>query len=167
MSPARAGGEEHREENQRDHHGAAEVGLFENHQGDWPDDQKNGERTVLELADSLLAFAEELGEKKYQREFHQVGRLRDYRAKSEPSARAALHQAEPGNIEQHEHHDRRDENRHHDSAQARERKLRKQDQDHESRDDVREMKFEEMKRVALFLDAEKISCVEHHQQAEQ
>src|SRR5216684_1532406 len=101
MSPARAGREEHREENQRDHHGAAEVGLFENHQRDRSDDQKHGERSMLELADSFLALAEKLGEEEYQREFHQLGRLRDDRAESEPSARAALHQAEAGDIEQH------------------------------------------------------------------
>ncbi len=122
---------------------------------------------MLELADSFLTLAEEVGEKKYQRKFHQLGRLRDDRSHSEPSARPALHQAEPGNVEQHEHHDRRDEYRHHDSAQAGQRELREQYQDRKSRDDVREMKLEEMKRVAFFLDAEKIGGVQDHQQAEQ
>ena len=61
---------------------------------------------MLELADSFLASAEELGEKKYQRKFHQLGRLRDDRPHSEPSARPAFHQAEARDIQEHEHHDR-------------------------------------------------------------
>src|ERR1700691_5399680 len=105
MLPARTGSPQHREQDQRDHHGAAEVRLLQNQESDRADDQKYRERSVLELADSGLPLTQELREEKHQRKFHQLRRLRNHGSQPEPSPRSTLHQPETGHVEQSEHYD--------------------------------------------------------------
>src|ERR1700675_2209238 len=114
---------------------------------------------MLELADPLLPLAEKFRQEKYQREFHQLRRLRDHRSQPEPSARSPLHQTETWHVEQRKHHDRRDEQWHRDSAKTRQRELREQHQEDEPDDDMGEVQLEKMERVAFFLDTEKVRRV--------
>src|ERR1700685_4406387 len=111
---------------------------------------------MLELANPVLPLAEELREEKYQREFHQLRGFRDYWAELEPSARAAFHQPEARHVEQREHHDRPDEQRHGASTQTHQRELREQHQEYEADRDVCEVKLEKVERVAALLDPEKV-----------
>src|SRR5271154_7305996 len=119
---------------------------------------------MCELAVASLPLAQELREEKYQREFHQLRRFRDDGSQPEPSARAALYQTEMRHVEQHQHHERPDEERYRDSPQTRQRKLRQQHQEYETHRDVREMKFEKVERVAALLDSRKEGVVNTHRQ---
>ncbi len=105
MLHLRAGRIQHREEYQRDHHRVAEVRLLENHQRDGRDDEKRGQRPLLEQPHALLALTQKIREKKHQREFRELHRLAYVGAEPQPSARAAAHDSQMGNIEQQQHRD--------------------------------------------------------------
>ena len=122
--------------------------------------EKRRQRTLLEEPHTLLALAQKIREEKHQREFRELHRLADVGTEPEPSARAAAHDSQMGNIEQQQHRDGDDQEWNHQASQPAQGKLRQHHQHREADTQMEQMQLEKMKGVAGFFLAHEIGGVE-------